>query len=175
MNIHRRSPATFTDGAMTSLKALLLATGGLVLALAAAARAEAPDEGRFVSAAGLQALVGKAKDDPAIAPVPTGPGATVLAARRLKPGEVEVHERLNDEFVVQSGHAVVRVGGRVNGNRQTAPGEWRGGEMTGGHSYQMAPGDVLWIPAGAPHQVTPKGGAFRYLAFKFEAKPAPGK
>jgi mannose-6-phosphate isomerase-like protein (cupin superfamily) len=94
----------------------------------------------------------------------------VLAARRLKAGEVEVHDHLNDEFVVQSGHAVVRVGGRVSGNHQTAPGEWRGGAITGGHSYQLAPGDVLWIPAGSPHQVTPKGGAFRYLAFKFAAK-----
>lgn len=157
---------------MTISKALLVATGALLLGLAGAAAAQAPDEGHFVSAAQLEALVGKAKDDPAISPLPTGPGATVLAARRVKPGEVEVHERLNDEFVVQSGHAVVRVGGRVNGNRQTAPGEWRGGEMSGGHSYQMAPGDVLWIPAGAPHQVTPKGGAFRYLAFKFEAQRA---
>jgi hypothetical protein len=35
----------------------------------------------------------------------------------------------------------------------------------------MGPGDVLWIPAGAPHQsLVPKGGDFRYLAFKFEAK-----
>jgi mannose-6-phosphate isomerase-like protein (cupin superfamily) len=149
--------------------AVPLAIAGLALAALPAA-GQAPDEGHFVSARQLQALVANSKDDPAIAPLPTGPGATVLAARRLKAGEVEVHDHLNDEFVVQSGHAVVRVGGRVSGNHQTAPGEWRGGAITGGHSYQLAPGDVLWIPAGSPHQVTPKGGAFRYLAFKFAAK-----
>jgi quercetin dioxygenase-like cupin family protein len=57
----------------------------------------------------------------------------------------------------------------VTGNRQTAPGEFRGGTISGGRDYQLAPGDILWIPAGAPHQVTPKGGDFRYLAFKFPA------
>ena len=62
-------------------------------------------------------------------------------------------------------------GAIIDGARQTASGEWRGGEITGGRSYQLAPGDLLWIPAGTPHQVTPKGGAFSYLAFKFKAEP----
>jgi mannose-6-phosphate isomerase-like protein (cupin superfamily) len=146
-----------------------------VLGLAAAgfalsAAAQAPDEGHYLSAAALAKLPGKTKDGLATAPLPTGPGATVLAAKRDKPGMVELHEHQNDEFLVQSGHAIVRVGGKVTGNRQTAPGEWRGGTIEGGHAYQMAPGDVLWIPAGAPHQVTPKGGAFRYLAIKFDVK-----
>jgi mannose-6-phosphate isomerase-like protein (cupin superfamily) len=94
-----------------------------------------------------------------------------LAAHRDADGQVEVHTRLNDEFVVLSGHATVLVGGRVEGNKETAPGEWRGGKISGAKSYAMGPGDVLWIPAGAPHQsLVPKGGDFRYLAFKFEAK-----
>jgi mannose-6-phosphate isomerase-like protein (cupin superfamily) len=148
---------------------------GLVLSLATvgsalSASAQAPDEGHYLSAAALAKLPGKTKDGLATAPLPTGPGATVLAAKRDAPGMVELHEHQNDEFVVQSGHAIVRVGGKVTGNRQTAPGEWRGGMIEGGHAYQMAPGDVLWIPAGSPHQVTPKGGAFRYLAIKFDAR-----
>ncbi len=140
-------------------------TGGVV-----SASAQAPDEGHYLSAAALAKLPGKTKDGLATTPLPTGPGATVLAAKRDAPGLVELHEHQNDEFVVQAGHAIVRVGGKVTGNHQTAPGEWRGGTIEGGHAYQMAPGDVLWIPAGAPHQVTPKGGAFRYLAIKFDAK-----
>jgi len=163
---------------MTQISRLaILATGGLLAAgvaataaTAATAAAQAPDEGRYVSAAELKALVAKTVDGVVTAPIPTGPGATVLAARRDKEGDVEVHERLNDEFVVQSGHATVRVGGKLTGQHQIAPGEWRGGTITGGHSYQLAPGDMLWIPAGAPHQVTPKGGPFSYLAIKFEAK-----
>jgi uncharacterized RmlC-like cupin family protein len=68
----------------------------------------------------------------------------------------------------------VRVGASVSGNRQTAPGEWRGGAMEGGSFYNLSPGDVLWIPAGRPHQtLVAKGASFSYLAFKFEARPAP--
>jgi mannose-6-phosphate isomerase-like protein (cupin superfamily) len=154
------------------IRNVLLATSlasGLALA-AAAARAEEP---RHVAAAELRAMVATTKDGVVTATVPTGPGARVLMARRDRDGEVEVHEHLNDEFVVQAGRAVVRVGGAVTGNRQTAPGEWRGGTMSEGKFYSLAPGDVLWIPAGQPHQVlVAKGASFSYLAVKFEAKPA---
>jgi mannose-6-phosphate isomerase-like protein (cupin superfamily) len=144
---------------------------GVALAGAAfAAAAQAPEEGHYLSAAALAKLPGKTKDGLATAPVPTGSGATVLAAKRDKPGMVELHEHQNDEFVIQSGHAIVRVGGKVSGNHDVSPGEWRGGTIAGGHVYQVAPGDVLWIPAGSPHQVTPKGAEVRYLAFKFDAK-----
>jgi mannose-6-phosphate isomerase-like protein (cupin superfamily) len=149
--------------------------GGLaILTLAATtAAAWAADAPHHVQAAELRAMVATTKDGVVTAPVPAGPGATILMVRRDRDGEVEVHERLNDEFVVQAGHAVVRVGGTVSGNRQTAPGEWRGGTLDGGSFYHLGPGDVLWIPAGQPHQtLVSKGGSFSYLAFKFEAKPA---
>jgi mannose-6-phosphate isomerase-like protein (cupin superfamily) len=96
----------------------------------------------------------------------------MLIVRRDADGQVEVHTRLNDEFVVQAGRATVLVGGRVSGNKEIAPGEWRGGTVVGAKSYRLGPGDVLWIPAGAPHQTLVKiGASFTYLAFKFEAKP----
>jgi mannose-6-phosphate isomerase-like protein (cupin superfamily) len=147
--------------------ALVAITAGL-LSLASAAFAQSAEEGTYVSAAELSAKVAKTTDGTALYTVPTGPGAVVLAARRDRDGEVEVHDRLNDEFVAREGHASVRVGGRVEGNRQTAPNEWRGGQITGGRVYQMSPGDVLWIPAGMPHQVlVPTGKSFSYLAFKY--------
>jgi quercetin dioxygenase-like cupin family protein len=152
--------------------AVLIAS--LVAMAASAAPAPAADEPHHVAAAALRAMVATTKDGVVIAPVPTGAGATVLMVRRDRGGEVEVHDHLNDEFVVQAGHAVVRVGGTVSGNRQTAPGEWRGGTMEGGSFYRLSPGDVLWIPAGQPHQtLVSTGGSFSYLAFKFEAKPDP--
>jgi mannose-6-phosphate isomerase-like protein (cupin superfamily) len=137
--------------------------------LSGGAVAQPAGEGVYASAAQLQALTAQLKEGVITAPAPTGPGTTLLAARRDRPGEVELHSHLNDQFVVQAGHATARVGGAVAGNRQIAPGEFRGGTITGGREYQLGPGDILWIPAGAPHQVTPKGGTFRYLAFKFEA------
>lgn len=145
---------------------------GALTIVAGATSALAADAPHHVQAAQLRAMVTTTKDGVVTAPVPTGPGATVLMVRRDRDGEVEVHEHLNDEFVVQAGHAVVRVGGTVSGNHQTAPGEWRGGAITDGSFYHLSPGDVLWIPAGQPHQaLVTKGSSFSYLAFKFEAKP----
>jgi len=146
----------------------LAAAGALA---AGAAAAQPTSQGVYVPAAQIAASVAKTKDGSATAPVATGPGTTILAAHRDADGQVEVHTKLNDEFVVLSGHATVLVGGKVEGNKETAPGEWRGGKVSGAKAYQLGPGDVLWIPAGAPHQsLVPKGGDFRYLAFKFEAK-----
>ena len=148
------------------IKYWLLIMAALGLIAAPAAQAQVSD-----GVIKIGALVAKTKDGVATAPVPAGPCTTLLAAHRDADGQVEVHMKLNDEFVVQAGRATVLVGGKVEGNKETAPGEWRGGKVTGAHAYAMGPGDVLWIPAGAPHQtLVPKGGSFRYLAFKFEAK-----
>ena len=86
----------------TSHFSLVAAGGVLAAGLAASAAAEAPDEGRYVSAAELKAMVAKTANGLAIASIPTGPGATVLVARRDKEGEVEVHDHLDDEFVAQT-------------------------------------------------------------------------
>jgi len=143
-----------------------------LLASATGAAAQPASEGVYASAAQLAALVARTQDGSVNAPAPTGPGTTMLIVRRDADGQVEVHTRLNDEFVVQAGHATVLVGGKVSGAKETAPGEWRGGVVAGAKAYQLGPGDVLWIPAGAPHQTLVKaGGSFTYLAFKFEAKP----
>ena len=147
--------------------------GGLALGLMAGAVSAQPDKvGVYVSAAQVRALSDKTKDGVATGAVPTGPGVTLLSAHRDADGQVEVHTHLADELIVRSGHATERVGGTVSGNVETAPGEWRGGTITGGRTYQLGPGDVLWIPPNTPHQtLVSKGGDFRYLAFKFEAKP----
>jgi mannose-6-phosphate isomerase-like protein (cupin superfamily) len=145
---------------------------GLLIALASAAAAQSGGEAVYVPAAKLTAMVAKTKDGSVSAAVPTGPGTTLLTAHRDADGLVEVHTKLNDEIVVRSGQATFLVGGKVEGDKETAPGEWRGGKISGGHAYAMGPGDVLWIPAGAPHQVVSPKGDFYYLAFKFEARPA---
>lgn len=74
---------------------------------------------------------------------------------------------LTDIFIVKSGHAKITVGGHVTGNRETAPAEWRGGDISGGADYPLAPGDVLFIPAGVPHKmlVAPKA-SITYLTVK---------
>jgi mannose-6-phosphate isomerase-like protein (cupin superfamily) len=153
------------------MKAAMSLIAGAVL-LAGATSAQPAGEGVYVPATKIAASVAKTKDGLATAAVASGPGTTILAAHRDADGQVEVHARLNDEFVVLAGNATVLVGGKVEGNKETAPGEWRGGRISGAKAFALGPGDVLWIPAGAPHQsLVPKGGDFRYLTFKFEAKP----
>ena len=150
-----------------------VAIGVLGVGLSAGwAQTQGRDEPRYVSARELRAKVAKTTDGLAGFYLPTGPGAVMVMAHRRKTGEVEAHTRLNDAFVAQDGHATVLVGGRVEGNGEAAPGEWRGRALLGGQAYEMSPGDVLWIPAGVPHQVVvPQGGSFSYIAIKFELKP----
>ena len=76
---------------------------------------------------------------------------------RSRSGEVEVHERFADLFVVLAGAATLVTGGTVNGARVVAPGETRGESITGGTLQNLRPGDVAHVPAGTPHQMLLKG------------------
>jgi len=141
----------------------------LIIALALASPAAA-QEAQYVSAKDLAAKVATLKDGSVNAQVPTGPGAQVLIVHRDRTGEAEVHAKFSDHFIVQSGKATVLVGGTIAGDRETAPGERRGGTITAAKSYAVGPGDVLWIPAGVPHQVVlPTGQHFHYLVSKWPA------
>lgn len=104
----------------------------------------------------------------ASATLPTGPdGPRVMVIRRIANGEPEVHDQFDDIFVVRSGHARVTVGGTVAGSRVTGPGENRGGTISGGEEIEIGVGDLLWIPAGKPHQVVlPDGGEVSYVVVK---------
>jgi mannose-6-phosphate isomerase-like protein (cupin superfamily) len=73
-------------------------------------------------------------------------------SHREKNGVVEVHEKLVDVLVVQSGEATLVAGGEVIGSRTTAPGEIQGDSIKGGVSNKVSTGDVIHIPAGVPHQ-----------------------
>jgi mannose-6-phosphate isomerase-like protein (cupin superfamily) len=147
--------------------------GGIGLALALAiggvAAAQTASKPIYVPAKALDAMVAKTKDGLAAAKVPTGsPDQVVVIAHRTADGEVELHAKLADEIIVRSGRAKIRVGGKVTGQRQTAPNEFRGGTIAGGQVFDLAPGDAIWIPVGQPHQVlVPKGGQITYTAAKF--------
>lgn len=145
---------------------------GLAAFAALTATAIAQDTDQKLSAAELEALASKPVNGRASSNFWKGAGYIVQASLRLEPGEVEVHAVTADLFMVQQGQADVELGGKVEGGRDTAPNERRGGKILGGHVRSLSPGDVLWIPAGEPHQVTPRQGAFRYLVVKMDTKPA---
>lgn len=122
----------------------------------------------YISADALKARVAKTTAGLATFTVPTGLSTPLLMVRREADGEVEQHDTLNDEFVSVRGRAAVMVGGVAAGQHQSAPNEWRGGTLHGGKIYDLKPGDLIWIPAGVPHQMLLRSGdSFEYLAFKF--------
>ena len=91
---------------------------------------------------------------------------SVISVRRDKPGDVEIHRDWDDVFFVQEGSGVVVYGGEASGG-VTDKGETRGGELRKGTSRQLAAGDVVIIPAGIPHQVSPgPGGSITYVVLK---------
>ena len=93
---------------------------------------------------------------------------TMLAHRKAS-GEPEVHERMADFFVVETGEATLLVGGKVIGGKNVAPGEIRGGRIEGGEKQTLAVGDVVHIVAGIPHQLLlDPGKEFTYFVIKVE-------
>ena len=126
---------------------------GAALAIGGAALAQPDAKPMFVKSKDLDAMVAKTKDGLASAKLPTGnPDHVVMLAHREADGEVEVHTKLADEIVVRTGHARIKIGGTVSAQRQTAPNEFRGGTISGGEVFDLAPGDAIYIPVGQPHQ-----------------------
>jgi mannose-6-phosphate isomerase-like protein (cupin superfamily) len=155
-------------------KLALMSSFGLAFAVSCLAADAPPGQARYVASAELDAQVATTVKGVALSQIPTDSGSTVLIVRRDSAGEVELHWRMNDIFVVKSGRATVTLGGRIEHNHETAPSEWRGGEIIGGTKHELSAGDLLLIPAGVPHQViVPAGGTFTYFAIKTLAQPLP--
>src|ERR1700722_14803388 len=67
--------------------------------------------------------------------------------REASSGQAELHEKVADLIVVQSGHATIIIGGRVLNGKTTAPNEIRGTSIEGGERQSLKAGDVLHVPA----------------------------
>ena len=146
---------------------LVLALGGALIASAAMAQPGAKPV--LVKSKDLDALVAKMTNGLGSAQIPTGnPNHLIMIAHRDADGEVEVHTKIADEIIIRKGHAHIRVGGAVAGQRQTAPDEFRGGKITGGEVYDLNVGDAIYIPVGQPHQMlVAKGEEVTYTAAKW--------
>jgi mannose-6-phosphate isomerase-like protein (cupin superfamily) len=94
-----------------------------------------------------------------------------MVAHREGSGEAEWHDNAADFIVVQSGGCTVILGGAIVGGRSTGPGETRGTSIEGGQSYEVAPGDIINIPAKTPHQMMlPPGGQITYFVAKLPVR-----
>lgn len=99
-------------------------------------------------------------------------GLTNALNRRDSSGVHERHLNFTDIFVVQRGSARLLYGGTVDGERETTPGEFRGGTIRNGSQSDLRPGVVVVIPAGIPHQMLLNPGeSLVYLSFKVAKNP----
>lgn len=90
-----------------------------------------------------------------------------MVAHREGAGEAELHEKMADFFVVQSGEATLVYGGTVDQGKTTTPGEIRGPSIKSGAKKKLATGDMVHIPAGMPHQLlVDNGKQFTYFVIK---------
>ncbi len=145
------------------MAAAVLSAAGL-----AGSAAAQPGEVHYIPAAKLAAMTAKIENGLASVAVPTGSNAVVLIEARDKDGEPEIHDKIGHEIIARRGAASILVGGKVEGDHLKVPNEHRGGKIVGGAVYKLAPGDVIWVPAGTPHQMLiPKGKRFTYMTVKY--------
>ncbi len=96
---------------------------------------------------------------------------SAMVAHREGSGQVEIHERFVDVFVVISGEATLLVGGQAEGAKPTEPGELRGGSIHGGERRTLGEGDIVHIPVRVPHQLLLEPGRqFTYFILKVESR-----
>jgi mannose-6-phosphate isomerase-like protein (cupin superfamily) len=94
-------------------------------------------------------------------------GHYTMVAHREATGSSEVHEHEADFFVITEGEGTIVTGGKLVNSRVEKPGELRGTSISGGENIHYAPGDVIHIPAGVPHQMlVEKGKPVTYFVLK---------
>ena len=84
----------------------------------------------------------------------------------------ELHNNWADLYFVLDGEVTIRYGDRLEGGKEGADGEVRGGEIVGNVTRQkLAAGDIASAPAGVPHfwEVEP-GKSVTYLTVKLGKK-----
>jgi mannose-6-phosphate isomerase-like protein (cupin superfamily) len=102
-------------------------------------------------------------------PLSDFPNELFMLAHREADGQPELHETQADVFVVQTGSAILVVGGSLVNAETTAPHEKRNGTIQGGARQKLAPGDVVRIPANMPHQLLLDGAPeFTYFVIKIK-------
>jgi mannose-6-phosphate isomerase-like protein (cupin superfamily) len=114
----------------------------------------------------------EAPDDPhrfAVRQLTDYPNDGYLLVHREGDGQVEWHETQADVFFVQSGSAVLLLGGKLVDGETVGPHEKRNGQIVGGLRRPMTVGDVVRIPPRVPHQVLLNGSkSFDYFVIKIK-------
>jgi mannose-6-phosphate isomerase-like protein (cupin superfamily) len=98
-------------------------------------------------------------------------GHYTMLAHREGTGSSEIHEHEADLFVIEDGEGTLLRGGTLVHPREEKPGELRGTSIAGGERVHYAPGDIIHIPAGVPHQMlVEKGKHVTYFVMKVQGQ-----
>lgn len=124
----------------------------------------AADTVRYFSSADVRAAFGKGS--PLVSK--DGRNYWVIAGRREKPGQAELHEKDLDVIYVIQGTATFVTGGKMVEPKTTAPGEVRGSAIDGGESHNLSKDDVIIVPPGVPHWFKDVQGTFLYFVVKVQ-------
>lgn len=96
--------------------------------------------------------------------------SNVALSHREANGIPEVHDHMDDYFIVQSGEATLVIGGEVvNPKKQEDARETRGDSIKGGEKRKLVTGDIVHIPHRMPHQLL-VDKAFTYFVIKVKAE-----
>lgn len=98
--------------------------------------------------------------------------SNVAISHREANGIPEVHDHMDDYFIVESGEATLVIGGEVvNPKKQDDPRETRGDAIKGGQKKKLVTGDVVHIPHKMAHQLLVENGKkFTYFVIKVKAE-----
>lgn len=95
-----------------------------------------------------------------------------ISHRAKSSASAELHKNWADLYYVLDGEVTIRYGDRLEGGKEAADGEVRGGEIAGNVTRQkLVAGDIASAPAGVPHfwEVEP-GKSVTYLTVKLAKK-----
>ena len=145
-----------------------------ILVLSTSAQENAPPGFEHWTPASVQHFKQKmhadAAEDPhhfAVEQLADFPNDSFLLVHREADGQVEWHETQVDVFIVQSGSATLRLGGKMINAETVGPHEKRNGSIEGGIGIKLSAGDVVRIPARVPHQFVLDGAhEFNYFVVK---------
>jgi mannose-6-phosphate isomerase-like protein (cupin superfamily) len=102
-----------------------------------------------------------ATDKTAAVNMPLSPDLTnhrTLMFRRDVASLGEIHDGYSDFGIVRSGSGSVRYGGTLVSRTVPTPGEPRGTALEGFKTARFDVGDLVYVPAGMPHQFVPDAG-----------------
>lgn len=99
-------------------------------------------------------------------------GHSVYLALRTRTGAAEIHDRESDIQIGVTGTATLVVGGELVEPRKLPRHQQQGSGIKGGTRYQVGPGDIEHVPAGAPHLLIIEAGKpYLYLLIKLDEEP----